>query len=118
MGVVMWNHVYGQGPAQEHGQEPAPNPALDPVPAQGHGSELAHASAGVGALTRRRRSWAAPRVRRLRRGAWDAGMATSEYAMGLLAAVGFAGLLYKVVTSGPVRAGLQALVERALDVRF
>ncbi|MFI8926887.1 DUF4244 domain-containing protein [Streptomyces sp. YIM 121038] len=45
-------------------------------------------------------------------------MATSEYAMGLIAAVGFAGLLYKVVTSGPVHAGLQAVVERALHVQF
>ncbi|MEU5687778.1 DUF4244 domain-containing protein [Streptomyces venezuelae] len=48
----------------------------------------------------------------------DAGMVTSEYAMGLIAAVGFAGLLYKVVTSGQVRAALQGLVERALDVPF
>lgn len=48
----------------------------------------------------------------------DAGMVTSEYAMGLVAAVGFAGLLYKVVTSGQVRAALQAVVEKALDVQF
>ncbi|MEV7193937.1 DUF4244 domain-containing protein [Streptomyces sp. NPDC093510] len=48
----------------------------------------------------------------------DTGMVTSEYAMGLIAAVGFAGLLYKVVTSGQVRAALQAVVERALDVPF
>ncbi|MYY85974.1 DUF4244 domain-containing protein [Streptomyces sp. SID335] len=48
----------------------------------------------------------------------DAGMVTSEYAMGLIAAVGFAGLLYKVVTSGRVKAALQGLVERALDVPF
>ncbi|MCF3119244.1 MULTISPECIES: DUF4244 domain-containing protein [Streptomyces] len=48
----------------------------------------------------------------------DAGMVTSEYAMGLIAAVGFAGLLYKVVTSGQVQAALQAVVEKALDVPF
>ncbi|QEV19364.1 DUF4244 domain-containing protein [Streptomyces alboniger] len=48
----------------------------------------------------------------------DAGMVTSEYAMGLIAAVGFAGLLYKVVTSGQVRAALQALVEKALHAPF
>ncbi|MEV5980748.1 DUF4244 domain-containing protein [Streptomyces sp. NPDC052114] len=48
----------------------------------------------------------------------DAGMVTSEYAMGLIAAVGFAGLLYKVVTSGQVSAALQAVVEKALDVPF
>ncbi|MGA4850339.1 DUF4244 domain-containing protein [Streptomyces sp. G5(2025)] len=48
----------------------------------------------------------------------DAGMVTSEYAMGLIAAVGFAGLLYKVVTSGQVRAALQAVVEKALHASF
>ncbi|MEU4796393.1 DUF4244 domain-containing protein [Streptomyces sp. NPDC023327] len=38
--------------------------------------------------------------------------------MGLIAAVGFAGLLYKVVTSDQVRAALQALVGKALDAPF
>ncbi|MGA4840479.1 DUF4244 domain-containing protein [Streptomyces sp. G45] len=61
---------------------------------------------------------AARRLRRSAKNARDAGMATSEYAMGLVAAVGFAGVLYKVVTSGPVRSELQALVERALHVQF
>ncbi|MGX2996405.1 DUF4244 domain-containing protein [Streptomyces sp. JNUCC 64] len=46
----------------------------------------------------------------------DRGVVTSEYAVGLIAAVGFAGLLYKVLTSQKVRAALQGLVERALDV--
>jgi hypothetical protein len=41
-------------------------------------------------------------------------MVTSEYAMGLIAAVGFAGLLLKVLTSGQVQAALQGIVERAL----
>nr|WP_309505970.1 DUF4244 domain-containing protein [Streptomyces sp. LP11] len=45
----------------------------------------------------------------------DAGMVTSEYAMGIIAAVGFAVLLYEVVTSGQVRAELQAIVKKALD---
>ncbi|MFJ6568750.1 DUF4244 domain-containing protein [Streptomyces sp. NPDC091292] len=48
----------------------------------------------------------------------DAGMVTSEYAMGLLAAVGFAALLHKVLTSGQARAALQGVVEKALDVQF
>lgn len=61
-------------------------------------------------------AWASRREARAGRG--DAGMVTSEYAMGLIAAVGFAGLLYKVVTSGQVRAALQAVVEKALDVQF
>ncbi|GHJ01547.1 MULTISPECIES: DUF4244 domain-containing protein [Streptomyces] len=45
----------------------------------------------------------------------DAGMVTSEYAMGIVAAVAFAVVLYKVVTSGTVSAELQGIVKRALD---
>ncbi|MFS8199044.1 DUF4244 domain-containing protein (plasmid) [Streptomyces sp. CWNU-52B] len=48
----------------------------------------------------------------------DAGMVTSEYAMGLIAAVGFAALLYEVLTSGQVRGALQDIVGRALDGQF
>ncbi|WP_256339551.1 MULTISPECIES: DUF4244 domain-containing protein [unclassified Streptomyces] len=54
-------------------------------------------------------------------GGWcrrDAGMVTSEYAMGIIAAVGFALLLYEVVTSGQVRAELQAIVKKALSARM
>ncbi|MEU9474646.1 DUF4244 domain-containing protein [Streptomyces sp. NPDC048191] len=56
------------------------------------------------------------RLRGTRRG--DAGMVTSEYAMGIIAAVGFALLLYEVVTSGQVRAELQAIVKKALSARM
>jgi hypothetical protein len=45
-------------------------------------------------------------------------MVTSEYAMGLIAAVGFAALLYEVLTSGQVRAALQELVAKALHGQF
>ncbi|MFJ2262514.1 DUF4244 domain-containing protein [Streptomyces sp. NPDC087844] len=48
----------------------------------------------------------------------DAGMVTSEYAMGLIAAVGFAALLYEVLTSGQVRGALQDIVGRALSGKF
>jgi uncharacterized membrane protein YeiB len=51
-------------------------------------------------------------LRRLRN---DQGMNTAEYAVGTLAAVAFAGLLLKVLTSGPVEAALRALVDRALQ---
>jgi hypothetical protein len=44
----------------------------------------------------------------------DAGMNTAEYAVGTLAAVAFAGLLLKVVTSGTVQAALSAIIQRAL----
>jgi len=47
----------------------------------------------------------------------DRGMVTSEYAMGIVAAVAFAVVLYKVVTSGAVSAELQAIVKRALDAK-
>ncbi|MER6123875.1 DUF4244 domain-containing protein [Streptomyces sp. NPDC001795] len=48
----------------------------------------------------------------------DDGMVTSEYAVGIIAAVGFAALLYKVLTSGQVGAELQDIVKRALNVRM
>ncbi|MFI6375432.1 DUF4244 domain-containing protein [Streptomyces sp. NPDC050546] len=48
----------------------------------------------------------------------DAGMVTSEYAMGIVAAVAFAVVLYKVVTGGAVSAELQSIVTEALDARM
>jgi hypothetical protein len=44
----------------------------------------------------------------------DAGMNTAEYAVGTLAAVAFAGVLLKVLTSGNVQAALTAIINRAL----
>ncbi len=52
--------------------------------------------------------------RRLARHRPDAGMTTAEYAVGTVAACGFAALLYKVLTSGAVSSALNALVTRAL----
>ncbi len=46
----------------------------------------------------------------------DAGMATAEYAVATLAAVGFAGLLLTVLRSGEVQELLLDLVRRALAV--
>lgn len=45
----------------------------------------------------------------------DAGMNTAEYAVGTLAAVAFAGILLKVLTSGRVQAALASLIDRALQ---
>jgi hypothetical protein len=45
----------------------------------------------------------------------DRGMNTAEYAVGTLAAVAFAGLLLKVLTSGSVTSALTAIIERALQ---
>ncbi|QNS05533.1 DUF4244 domain-containing protein [Streptomyces xanthii] len=69
------------------------------------------AGRGVGLRVRR---WARS-VRAARR---DAGMVSAEYAVGILAAVGFAGLLYKVMTSGAVMSALEELVGKALHGSF
>ncbi|WP_372446539.1 DUF4244 domain-containing protein [Streptomyces spirodelae] len=60
--------------------------------------------------------WKGTRARRKLCG--DRGMSTAEYAMGTLAAVALAAVLYKVVNSGAVGAELQGLVERALRAPF
>ena len=57
-------------------------------------------------------------VRRAGTARRDAGMVTSEYAVGIVAAVAFAVVLYKVVTSGEVSAELQGIVKQALDGRM
>ncbi len=54
-------------------------------------------------------------VDRVRAACGDAGMATAEYAMVTLAAVGFAGLLALVLRSDEVRGMLTDLVHRALN---
>ena len=44
----------------------------------------------------------------------DAGMTTAEYAVGTVAAVAFAAVLYKVVRSPAVSSALGAIVQSAL----
>nr|WP_255595976.1 DUF4244 domain-containing protein [Cellulomonas sp. C5510] len=46
----------------------------------------------------------------------DAGMATAEYAVVMIAAVGFAGLLVLILSSAEVREALLSLVRDALSV--
>ncbi|MFC9256507.1 DUF4244 domain-containing protein [Amycolatopsis thailandensis] len=48
----------------------------------------------------------------------DDGTATVEYAIAIVAAAALAVVLYLIVTSDAVAAGLTALVERALSVKF
>ncbi|GAA2794294.1 hypothetical protein GCM10019017_44710 [Streptomyces showdoensis] len=48
----------------------------------------------------------------------DAGMSTTEYAMGTIAAAAFAAVLYKVLTSGAVAKALESVIGRALDAPF
>lgn len=60
------------------------------------------------------RAWMAATIAARR----DTGMVTSEYAVGVIAAVAFAAALYKVVTSGQVGEELQGIVGRALNVQM
>ncbi|WP_351229747.1 DUF4244 domain-containing protein [Streptomyces sp. NPDC002133] len=53
-----------------------------------------------------------------RRARHDAGMTTSEYAMGTIAACAFAAVLYKVVTSGTVSTALESVIGKALSAQF
>lgn len=46
----------------------------------------------------------------------EAGMSTAEYAVGTIAACGFAALLWKILTSAEVRSMLAALVQKALKL--
>lgn len=66
---------------------------------------------------RRRPSWWDRRMRACRAAA-EAGMSTAEYAVGTIAACGFAAVLYKIVNSGPVRSALSAVIEKALHASF
>ncbi len=65
--------------------------------------------AGTGAFGR-----LAAKVRRRFAAGTDLGMSTAEYAVGTVAACGFAALLYKVLTGGAVTSALTDLVNRAL----
>lgn len=53
---------------------------------------------------------------RLRRMGNDAGMSTAEYAVGTVAAVAFAAVLFKVVHSAAVSSALSHIVTSALNV--
>ncbi len=56
------------------------------------------------------------RIARLGGAAADAGMTTAEYAVGTLAAVGFAGLLVVIMRSDDVRQMLTDVVRTALTL--
>jgi hypothetical protein len=53
---------------------------------------------------------------RIRKRGEDAGMSTAEYAVGTVAAVAFAAVLFKVVQSPEVHAALAKIVDSALNV--
>ncbi|WP_338698827.1 DUF4244 domain-containing protein [Streptomyces sp. Q6] len=57
-------------------------------------------------------------LREVRSARRDAGMVSAEYAVGLIAAVGFAGVLYQVMTSDAVQSTMQSMVAKALHGSF
>jgi hypothetical protein len=48
----------------------------------------------------------------------DAGMTTAEYAVGTVAACGFGGVLYKILTSDTVFKLVESIISRALHFGF
>jgi hypothetical protein len=54
---------------------------------------------------------------RVRRGTED-GMTTAEYAVGTVATCGFAGVLYKILTSTPIVSLVQSVLTHALHALF
>lgn len=48
----------------------------------------------------------------------DEGMATAEYAVATVAAAGFGGILWKVITSPEVLAIIKSVISKALEVTF
>ncbi len=57
-------------------------------------------------------------VRRVHRLGSDSGMTTAEYAVGTVAACGFGGILYKILTSDEVGRMLRDILKRALTWSF
>lgn len=48
----------------------------------------------------------------------EAGMSTAEYAVGTVAACGFGGVLYKIITSSQVLELMRGVIAKALKVSF
>ena len=58
------------------------------------------------------------RLQALRSADREAGMATAEYAVATVAACGFSGILYKVITSPQVLGLLRDVISRAFRLAF
>ena len=109
---------------------PALAPALTtttaPSPAAGSSADARDASAAlVLVASDGRPSTSPPRreprgrlARRLRAVDSEAGMTTAEYAIGTVAACGFGGVLYKLITSDFVFGLLKTVISRALQLVF
>ncbi len=61
---------------------------------------------------------AAVRLQTMKAGERQAGMTTAEYAVGTVAACGFSGVLYKVITSDAVLSLIKGVIGRAFKLSF
>lgn len=61
---------------------------------------------------------AAARLQTAQSGDRDAGMTTAEYAVGTVAACGFSGILYKVITSPQVLQLMTNVISKAFNLLF
>ena len=61
---------------------------------------------------------AAVRLQTVRAGEREAGMATAEYAVATVAACGFSGVLYKVISSPQVLDIVKGVIGRAFKLAF
>ncbi len=66
----------------------------------------------------RARSLPVRALARVQSGSADAGMTTAEYAVGTVAACGFGGILYKVITSDQILGLLRDVIARAFKLAF
>ena len=55
---------------------------------------------------------------RLQTSGSDAGMTTAEYAVGTVAACGFSGILYKVITSPEILGLITGVISKAFKLAF
>ena len=58
------------------------------------------------------------RLETMRSGEGDDGMSTAEYAVGTVAAAGFAGILWKILTSEWVLELIKTILTKAFDLSF
>jgi len=61
---------------------------------------------------------AAVRLQTMRAGDREAGMATAEYAVATVAACGFSGVLYKVITSPQILGLIKDVISKAFKLAF
>ncbi|MBO9555463.1 DUF4244 domain-containing protein [Cellulomonas sp.] len=109
--------------AHDTAHDPAHDPAADPTLTPGGSPDRGPTCIACTRTPTRRSRWRAVRpsasrvvrvARHVRAAGVDAGMATAEYAIATLAAVGFAGLLVVILKGNEVKSMLMALVRQAL----